>query len=98
MLKIPMDLEGIRKYVQIQSAPFYLWQEESGAMVILASKFLKGEPLTEAGQWTIRWYIYQFCAFMPTQPPFMEESLSWDMHKLNSYYLDVLLPMGIDPF
>ncbi len=80
------------------NAPLFHMNETSGEMTRIVKGFLDGNVLDLVDLNTLRFYVYRWVVAMPRKPCFYKNIPAMSQEELMSYYHDVLLELGIDPF
>lgn len=83
--------------LNFDGGPVYWKFETSGKMRIIIVKFISRHPFNEWELETMRWYIHQWVAAMPSKPNDYNKILRMSQAELYSYIADELLGYGIDP-
>ncbi len=78
--------------------PLFHMHEVTGEMTRIVKEFLEEKNLILINLNRLRFYMYQWVAAMPDKPPTYQNILMMSQAELMDFYVDELIPRGIDPF
>lgn len=78
--------------------PLYHMHEVTGEMTKIILGFMEGQNLDLIDLNRLRFYMYQWISAMENRPATYQNVLVMTQPELMVFYLDELLPRGIDPF
>ena len=78
--------------------PLFHMHEVTGEMTRIVKEFLEGKNLTLLDLNRLRVYMHQWVTYTVDKPPTYQNILVMNQSELMDFYVDELIPRGIDPF